>query len=119
MATMRTNKQIIDALNKSGGIVAGAAKMLGMNRSALSRRIGKSPELKAAYEDVQESTLDLVESKLLGEIQGGNITAMIFYLKCKGKKRGFVERYELQDAEEMPSKVEVEIKDCSIREDGE
>ncbi|MBQ4080224.1 MAG: hypothetical protein II596_06050, partial [Thermoguttaceae bacterium] len=36
-----------------------------------------------------ERTLDMVESKLIEGINEGNARLIIFYLNCKGKKRGY------------------------------
>ena len=44
--------------------------------------------------DVDESLIDFSESKLLEQINDGNLTAIIFHLKTKGKKRGYVEKSE-------------------------
>lgn len=40
--------------------------------------------------DVDEYSLDYVENKLLKEIDKGNIQAITFYLKTKGKTRGYL-----------------------------
>lgn len=42
------------------------------------------------YEQVQEKTIDYVENKLLQQINEGNLTAITFFLKTKGKNRGYV-----------------------------
>ena len=45
-------------------------------------------------DEVDESLIDFSESKLLEQINAGNLTAIIFHLKTKGKKRGYVESME-------------------------
>ena len=44
--------------------------------------------------EAREDTLDFVESKLMKAIDDGNVTAMIFFLKTRGKSRGYSERSE-------------------------
>lgn len=41
--------------------------------------------------DVDEGLIDLSESRLMQAINDGNLTAIIFYLKTKGKSRGYIE----------------------------
>ena len=45
---------------------------------------------------IQDSLLDLAESKLLENIENNENTAIIFYLKTKGKKRGYIEKQEVE-----------------------
>lgn len=47
----------------------------------------------------EEALLDLAESKLLENIKKGGTPELIFYLKTKGKKRGYVERQEITGSE--------------------
>ena len=54
----------------------------------------KYPKLNQLLSDVDESLIDFSESKLLEQINAGNLTAIIFHLKTKGKKRGYVESVE-------------------------
>ena len=48
----------------------------------------------AACKDIEDALIDFTESKLLERINDSDLTAIIFYLKTKGKDRGYVERTE-------------------------
>ena len=48
-----------------------------------------------AVKDVENIAIDFAESQLHQQILDGNSTATIFFLKTKGKKRGYVERTEV------------------------
>lgn len=89
------NKQIIEALEKSAGIITVAAQMLGMHRECLSRRISRTKELQEAMQAISERTLDLAEGQLFKAIKNGNMTAVIFYLKTKGTRRGYAEKRDV------------------------
>jgi len=43
----------------------------------------------------------------LNQIREGNTSATIFYLKTKGKNRGYVERTELSMPDNTPIKVHI------------
>jgi hypothetical protein len=45
--------------------------------------------------EVTEGLIDLAETALLGKIKEGDTTALIFFLKTKGKHRGYTERTEV------------------------
>ena len=55
----------------------------------------------AACKDIEEALIDFTESKLIEKINDSDLTAIIFYLKTKGKDRGYVERTE-QDVKMNP-----------------
>ena len=87
-----TIEQVEIALGNAGGIVAHAAQQLGIGRSALCQRIQKDKYLQAKVEECRDTNLDLSESKLMSLIGKENLGAIIFHLKCLGKKRGYVEQ---------------------------
>ena len=89
-----TNDQIAEALHQTGGIALHAAQMLGCAPNTIKNRIAKSKSLQKVSNEVTELNLDLAESQLLKGIRDGDKTYVIFYLKTKGKDRGYVERQE-------------------------
>jgi len=91
-----TNKQLIETLYKNGGIYAHAARQLGISKQAIHERIKNDPQIAEAYEDACEETLDLAEYELIKLIKAGNIRAIIFYLRTKGKKRGYTENPQVE-----------------------
>lgn len=86
---------MLDALEKSLGVVTAACKMVGIARQTHYGWMNEDPEYKAAVEELSDVAIDFAESQLHKQIKEGNSTATIFFLKTKGKKRGYVERQEV------------------------
>ena len=93
--TEQHKKAMIEALEKSLGIVTTACRTVGIGRTQFYQWLKDDPEFKREVEDISDITLDFAESQLHKQIQDGSTTATIFYLKTKGKKRGYVERQEI------------------------
>ncbi len=108
--------KMVQALAQTYGRVTDAAKIVDIDRTTHYRWLKEDEEYKAAVESVGEVALDFVEGKLFELIEGAerevmteagpimlketpNPTACIFYLKTKGKKRGYVERQEITGAD--------------------
>lgn len=83
--------EILLALQKARGFRSIAAQILEMTPRALNKRIAETPNLIAAMQDIEHYWLDHTEIKLFEAIDAGNVEAIKFYLKCKGKKRGWLE----------------------------
>jgi predicted DNA-binding transcriptional regulator AlpA len=92
---------MIQALEKSLGIVTSACKVVGISRQTHYNWM-EDDEYKAAVMELGDVALDFAESKLHKLIDQGNPAATIFYLKTKGKERGYVERQEIAVAEKKP-----------------
>lgn len=93
-----TDEELEEALENSGGVQEAASVWLRKNkgiiyaRSSISGRMKRNPKLKEAAGRGVEKLLDLGEVKLFEAVQKGNMTAIIFFLKCRGKKRGYIEK---------------------------
>ncbi len=88
-------EDILQALEKTLGVVTTACKQVGIGRATFYRWLKEDQEFNEQVIAIQDVALDFAESKLFEQIQDGSTAATIFYLKTKGKKRGYVERSEL------------------------
>lgn len=86
---------LLTALEKTLGVVTAACKQVGLSRRTFYNYCNSDDDFKQAVDDIQNIALDFAESQLFQQIKGGNTAATIFYLKTKGKNRGYVERQEL------------------------
>jgi len=119
-------KAMIAALTKSLGRVTEACKAVDIARSTHYMWAKDDPEYAQAVEDIKESAIDFVESKLMEKVNGVQIykgtddngnpiiydvppsdTAIIFFLKTIGKKRGYVERTELAGVSDAPLSITI------------
>ena len=86
-------KKVLEVLAKNRGIIVSACKAVDISRHAFYDWLKKDPEFKKKYEEILEEAVDAVESKLYDKIEKQeDTTAIIFYLKCKGKNRGYVDK---------------------------
>lgn len=96
-----TDNEIKEALLAVGGIYTAAVTWLKhkkekeTNRKTIERRVKASADLQEARKEATEILLDVSENKLLQLINQGDRSAIIFFLKCKGKERGYIERQEI------------------------
>ena len=73
------------------------------------------PDFKVQYDDAMESRLDKWEDCLHKNILAGSETSVIFALKTKGKKRGYVEK-ETQDERVVEILAQVLAEELTVRE---
>lgn len=100
-------RAMIEALEASLGIVTKAAEIAGIHRATHYEWMNNDPEYKAAVESIGDIALDFAESKLHSLIKEGDTTATIFFLKTKAKKRGYVERQEIENTHELKGKPRI------------
>ncbi len=108
-----TDKQILRSIRKTHGFLTHAAKKIGITYQCLRNRIKLSSKLQRAVDSIQEKKLDFSESQLEKKIMQGNLTAIIFHLKCKGKERGYIERVNTFISSPKNNEDESVLKDTS------
>lgn len=91
--------------------MAATAVALGITRQALYNWRKEDEKLAKMLDDIDEGILDFTESKLVEKVNEGNLTAIIFLLKTKGKKRGYVEQVDNRLVENPFEKLIKELPD--------
>lgn len=107
--TEQHKKAVIEALEKSLGVVTTACKNAGVGRTQFYSWLKEDEGFARQVKDIGNVALDFAESQLHKQIKGGSTSATIFYLKTKGKNRGYVERQEITGAEGMPTNFQIKI----------
>tara|TARA_R110000744_G_scaffold275082_1_gene388046 strand:+ start:4508 stop:4912 length:405 start_codon:yes stop_codon:yes gene_type:complete len=93
--TVQDKKKMLIALEKTLGIVTTACKKTGVSRTQYYIWLNEDKEFKKQVDAVEGIAIDFAESKLLENIKEQKETSIIFYLKTKGKKRGYIEKQEI------------------------
>lgn len=85
----KNKENLLKALKRHHGLVAPACSDARISRNQYYLYLKQDEEFKREVDNIQENVLDIVESKLLEKIQDGDTKCIIFYMKHKGKKRGY------------------------------
>ena len=85
-------KGALAALKKSLGNVTYACQKTKIARSTFYQWMKEDKKFKEDVDEISEMSLDFTEGKLMELVDSLNPTAIIFYLKTKGKKRGYCEK---------------------------
>ena len=113
-----TAEQVINAIKTSRGILSSAADSLGCHRRTVDRYVAKYPTVREEYEEANERVIDFAESRLLKNINDGDTASIIFFLKTRGKRRGYVERQEVtgKDGDPIEQRVIHDFSQLSLDE---
>ena len=99
-------KAVVEALWLTNGNITEAVKRAGISRTMHYNYLKSDPVYAEHVRDIEESLLDESEAELRKLIKAGNVIAILFHLKTKGKVRGYVERIESTGADGGPLKIE-------------
>ena len=97
--TTDKKRAMIKALYSTFGNVSEAIRLLEKEDIKVARTSHyewlNDEDYQEAVNSAQDKTLDKVEKALQKQIENGSVQATIFYLKTKGKERGFTEKTEI------------------------
>lgn len=90
----RRKKKFLKALEEGSGIQAYALDMCKLSRQTVNTWKHEDDDFAQKCKNIEDNCIDRVEAKLLEKINDGDITAIIFYLKTKGKSHGYVQQVD-------------------------
>jgi DNA-binding XRE family transcriptional regulator len=93
-ATQQKKTKMIEAMCNCLGVVSDACKVVGISRKTYYDWMNDDDDFRQSINDISEIALDYAETQLFKQIREGSTTATIFFLKTKGRKRGYIERQE-------------------------
>ena len=100
---------MLEALEKSLGIVTNALKISGTAKTTYHRWINEDEVFAKAVKDEGNTALDFAESKLFSQIKDNNHSSTQFYLKNKGRDRGYGDKLDITTGGDKINKIEIEI----------
>jgi len=89
-------EKLLEALEQSLGIVTPACKAVGISRDRFYEYCKTDSEFKRKVDDINEVTVDFVENQLLKAIKDGDAKAIMFFMKYKGRKRGYTNTLDIE-----------------------
>lgn len=104
-------KGFLDAYRSAGGVIKRACVALGIDESTFYYWRRNDKDFAAAFE---EARIDYVEGRLMERINAGDTTAMIYFLKTKGRHRGWSEKLPQPAAPKVTSE-EAEATKLTIK----
>ncbi len=96
VTTSDKKEKFLKALKLNLGNISEGCKAINISRQTYYRWIDDDQDFESKCKNVSESLLDLAENRLLEKINDYDTTSIIFFLKTKGRKRGYQEKQELE-----------------------
>lgn len=101
MAHKITEAQLLEAIQGTQGLISKIQKKLegiikeSIGWDAVKRHLDKYPSCAEAIQAEKEAVLDLAENNIFQALSQKDLATSKWYLKMKGKERGYVETQEI------------------------
>ena len=102
-------KQFPELLEKHRCNVTAVCKQTGVSRAWYYEQLKSDPDFKQRCKDAEETVIDFVESRLYAQIDADVPASTMFFLKCRAKERGYIERSELTGKDGAPLEHKIEL----------
>ena len=108
--TQDSKKKLLKALQKSLGIVTEACDKAELSRTQHYKWYKEDEEYRKKVNEIEGMFIDFAETHLKDQIEKGSTPATIFYLKTRGKRRGYGDSLDITSGEE-PIKININLGD--------
>lgn len=109
----KRQKVMLQALRVHKGLVTHACNAANVGRTTHYKWLRECEDYKIAVDEIDDFVLDEIENAAMRMIEEGkNPAIIIFYLKTKGKKRGFVEKQEIEFSAGDMTTIRSLIQEC-------
>jgi hypothetical protein len=108
-------KKLIEAMIKCHGVVTTACAAVGISRNQFYQYYNNDPQFKEEIDEIQDINLDFVEDKLFENIADKDRASIFFYLRYRGRKRGYIDSSDLN----ISGNLDINLKNMFGFEDDE
>ena len=108
-----TKAQLLEAIEGSQGLVSKIQRKLmaaigeKISWDAVDRLVKKYPEAEAAVKAEKEAMLDIAENNIFRDMVNGDTATSKWYLRMKGKERGYEDTAQLQLDNSDPLRIDI------------
>lgn len=110
-------KRLLKSLQQNNGIISHACDAAKISRKTYYEWMQQDEDFATAVDEIQEGVIDVVENELMKQIKEGNTTASIFFLKTRGKHRGYIERSEVEHKGGPVSAIQIIVNEAEDKHD--
>ena len=88
-------KAAVTVYKNSLGNVSVTCEKLGIGRKTFYEWLKNDEKFKEQIDEIDQKNIDFAETALMKNINAGKEASIFFFLKCKAKDRGYVEKSEI------------------------
>jgi hypothetical protein len=109
--TEQRKAMFLDALKKNLYVITAACEQTGVGRTTFYEWMKSDEEFKKSVEEIEEIQTDFVETQLLKKIKEGSERSILFYMKYKGRKRGYTDSLDITSGGDKITEIKlIQIK---------
>lgn len=114
MAKKITQEQMLEAIKNSQGLISKIQRKLEATLQeticweTVERYIHKWESCEKAVKAEKEAMLDVAENNIFKELVNGDTATSKWYLKMKGKERGYIETQEIRNVNADPLNINLQ-----------